>query len=220
MSKLKWKCRYCLREQRFPEGTEVRKARCQWCGGYVVPLNDKGKIYEKLDVADLHFILNIVEKCTPPKPEPDEKENEFIPRCIRTLAHEAGDEFTNDQRIAICYSVWRKEDVEYRKQQRLLCKKCGYSTTKHLVDITKVEMCPKCFIKLEADGEPFVPDSVAKDKQRTAIEEDGDYYIIRIEDVNIDECKETDKYSYLKKKKVKAYEKDGRLVALRIPKKS
>lgn len=43
-----------------------------------------------------------------PKPRKKEKEKHFIARAIKSLAKE-GDRYTQDQRIAIAYSEWRKK---------------------------------------------------------------------------------------------------------------
>ena len=45
-----------------------------------------------------------------PKPEKGETERNFLSRCIPELAEEG---YTNNkQRVAICYSIYRKEGTE------------------------------------------------------------------------------------------------------------
>ena len=41
-----------------------------------------------------------------PTPKKDEKEEEFISRCIRMLVREGKD---NEQATAICYSIWKNK---------------------------------------------------------------------------------------------------------------
>ena len=48
-----------------------------------------------------------------PEPEKKEKEQQFISRCIETLAKKKADEFpASGQKAAVCYSQWRKDHTE------------------------------------------------------------------------------------------------------------
>ena len=44
-----------------------------------------------------------------PKPDAGESKDHFIGRCVSFLADE-DPEMPNDQRVAICFSQWRKKD--------------------------------------------------------------------------------------------------------------
>ena len=47
-----------------------------------------------------------------PTPKKDEKKNDFISRCIKTLADNEPDRFTSDQRKAICYKQWDNDKTD------------------------------------------------------------------------------------------------------------
>lgn len=49
-----------------------------------------------------------------PKPNKKEKKNDFMKRCVKTLAHEDDGKRWKDnkQRVAVCYDCWRKEHPE------------------------------------------------------------------------------------------------------------
>jgi len=42
-----------------------------------------------------------------PNPKPNEKQNDFISRCVSTLA-KSDPNMPNEQRVAICFGKWRK----------------------------------------------------------------------------------------------------------------
>ena len=48
-----------------------------------------------------------------PTPHQREKEQDFISRCIETLAKDESDRFpSREQRATVCYSQWRRETGE------------------------------------------------------------------------------------------------------------
>ena len=54
-----------------------------------------------------------------PKVKKNENEKDFIGRCISTLT-KAGDYDSQDQRIAVCYTEWRKKENVMKKEDQII----------------------------------------------------------------------------------------------------
>ncbi len=74
-------------------------------------------------------------------PKPNEKESDFISRCISSLTKSDPDRET-EQIQAMCYDSWRKDKNLAAEEFKCECIKCGYKMTSvvHCKDIK----CPKC----------------------------------------------------------------------------
>lgn len=54
-----------------------------------------------------------------PTPKKDEKKDDFISRCIKTITEEERDRFpSREQRAAICYSQWGETPAEKEAAHR------------------------------------------------------------------------------------------------------
>lgn len=93
-----------------------------------------------------------------PKPKKNEKEDDFIERCMgnETMKEEYPD---NDQRLAICYDSWRKEKggekpTESKADGKYECEciECGHTlkTDEHCRDLK----CPECGAEMRRKERP------------------------------------------------------------------
>jgi len=182
-------------------------------------IDDNGKA-KVLSSDDLLAAYRLEKKgCEPPSPEGGEEKNEFVSRCIKKLADEKGDEYDNDQRVAICYSIWR-EKSESSSYLRYDCKNCGYSyLVEHSKKPARIELCPRCFNAMKVSeqfgataGDYIVPPSNIIDNQS--------YIVVRLDDIRLplDETMEERGFDFLGDKGISVISSDGKTSALKFNK--
>ena len=87
-----------------------------------------------------------------PKPKPGEEKNKYISRCVSFLMHEKREQ---KQALAICFSVWEKNEStvldkigifinEENISTPMICNECGKKFKKKIGPKTYEVKCPKC----------------------------------------------------------------------------
>lgn len=105
-----------------------------------------------------------------PKPNPGEERDKFVSRCISFVKHE--DPSTpQDQAIAMCFSQWRRKNLE--DEFNCECLKCGYKvkSEEHCIKLK----CAKCGGQMRRVERPGVGQELnekeAPELLRRAVEE-------------------------------------------------
>ncbi len=220
-NKITWKCNVCSKvDDRVSDSVRFGEVKCS-CGGLLIPIDEDGRVSNILKPEELVMLYKVEKKgCEPPKPESGEDKNSFISRCIKKLADEKGDEYDNDQRVAICYSMWGEKSESVGRYIKYICENCGYA---YLVEESrksgKIELCPRCFGTMKtveqcglSAGDYIAPASNVVDT--------SSYVVVRLDDVRLplEESLGSPGFEYLKEKGISVIVNEGKVVALKFNK--